>query len=812
MSHSESLPDAVNGKDDLTVIGRHDWLRITLSSIGDGVITAGANGCVDYLNPVAERLTGSSLADAAGEEVERVFRIIGETTREPVEQPVRKVIERGLTVGLGNHSLLVARDGSELPIDDSATAIKDDRGNVLGVVLVFRDITGRRQAELRAERAQEYAESIVATVREPLLVLDPTLHVRSANRSFYRTFRVDPDETVGRFVYDLGDGQWDIPALRTLLEEIVPGNSAFDDFEVEHDFEHLGRRTMLLNARRFSPEGKHELVLLSIEDVTERRRMAREIASSEVRYRRLFEAAHDGILLVDPETRRITDANPFMVGLLGYHRDELLGKELWEIGLLHDEGASREAFGTLRETGSIRYEDLPLRSKDGTRRDVEFVSNVYREGDRDVIQCNIRDTTDRVLMEQERRQHHQATEASRDRAEAHEAQLATADLRKNEFLAVLAHELRNPLAAVQNAVARATLSGTWENLEWSRDVTARQVANFAHLINDLLDVSRITQGKILLRKARIDATPVLHHAVESVRPLVEERKHELLLTFTSTDLSLDADTTRVEQVLVNLLSNAAKYTPPGGRIQLIAGVEGGEVVFRVRDNGLGIPPELLPRLFDLFEQGDHSLARSEGGLGIGLTLARSLAELHGGTVTATSGGPGEGSEFVVRLPAARGPAPTAAVPAGCPADSHARRLRVLVVDDRVDTAEGMAEILRLSGDDAWVAHNGEEALAAAREHRPEVMLLDIGLPGMDGYELASRLRGEECGRGAVLIAVTGYGDEEARLRSAKAGFNHHLVKPVDLDALLALINRPDVVPGDTEGSERRAARVPGPRP
>jgi PAS domain S-box-containing protein len=777
------------GRGDDTVFDRRDWLQVALSSIGDGVITADQEGRVNYLNPVAETLTGWSLADAAGVEVERVFRIINETTRKPVEQPVRKVIERGMTVGLGNHTLLIARDGSERPIDDSAAAIKDARGKVVGVVLIFRDITERRRAEMAIDSAREYAESIVRTVREPLLVLDSQLHVRSANLSFYETFQVTPAETEGRLLYGLGDGQWDIPALRTLLEEILPGHLSFQDFEVSHDFEHIGPKTMLLNARCFPPNSRFELILLAIEDVTDRRRMARELKSSEIRYRRLFEAAHDGILLVDPDTHRITDANPFMVGLLGYPRDELVGKELWEIGLLRDEEVSREAFRSLIGTGSIRYEGLPLMSKDGRRCEVEFVSNVYREDDRAVIQCNIRDITDRMRMQEERERHQKATEASRDRAEANEAQLAAADRRKDEFVAMLAHELRNPLAAVQYAVAVATRSGTREALERCKEVTARQVGNFAHLINDLLDVSRITRGKIYLRKALIDATPVLHYAVEAVRPLVEERGHELLLTFTSSDLRLDADATRVEQILVNLLSNAAKYTPSGGRIRLVAGVEGDEVVFRVRDNGVGIPPELLPRMFELFAQGDRSLARSEGGLGIGLTLVRSLAELHGGTVTATSDGPDKGSEFVVRLPAARGPAPDAAVPAGGPADPPVRRLRVLVVEDRVDTANGMAELLKLSGDDAWVAHSGEEGLVAAHEHRPEVILLDIGLPGMDGYELASRLRQEECGRDAVLIALTGYGDELALRRSKEAGFNHHLVKPVDFDALLALINQ-----------------------
>ncbi len=236
---------------------------------------------MNYLNPVAEKLTGWTLADAAGEEIEKVFRIVHETTGKPVQQPVRKVIERGLTVGLGDHALLIARDGSERPIDDCAAAIKDDRGNVVGVVLIFRDITERRQAEQLIESAREYAESIVATVREPLLILDSELHVRSANRSFYETFKVEPAETEGRSIYDLGNGQWNIPALRTLLEEILPRHISFDDFEVEHNFNHIGPKTMLLNARCFPPEGRCESILLAIEDITDRKRTERVLKEAE---------------------------------------------------------------------------------------------------------------------------------------------------------------------------------------------------------------------------------------------------------------------------------------------------------------------------------------------------------------------------------------------------------------------------------------------------------------------------------------------------------------------------------------------------
>jgi PAS domain S-box-containing protein len=369
------------------------------------------------------------------------------------------------------------------------------------------------------------------------------------------------------------------------------------------------------------------------------------------------------------------------------------------------------------------------------------------------------------------------------------SRLQTAVQTRDHFLAVLSHELRNPLAAIRNAVTVATRTGTREDLEWSRDVTARQVMNFAHLIDDLLDVSRVSQGKIQLRKEVVDVGSVLRHAVEAVRPLVDERKHELQLSFT--DMRIEADTTRLEQMVVNLLANAAKYTPSQGRIQLIAGPEGDEFVCRVKDNGVGIPAELLPRMFDLFVQSDRSLARSEGGLGIGLTLVRSLAELHGGTITATSDGPDRGSEFVLRLPAAISPSAEESGPSGGPEKWPPQSLRILVVDDNEDTARGMAKLLRLSGHTVWVAHTGPDAIASAREHGPEAVILDIGLPGMDGYEVASLLRKEEGSRKPVIIAVSGYGEEQVRSHTAAASFDHHLVKPVNFDTLLSVIARRD---------------------
>ncbi len=316
---------------------RFEWLRVTLSSIGDAVIATDADGGVTFMNPAAQALTGWTQAEAAGVPLEAVFRIVNEESRLPVENPAARALREGVVVGLANHSLLIARDGTERPIDDSAAPIRNEAGEVAGVVLVFRDITERRRHEREAQEALRYAEEIVATLREPFLVLDKGLRVKTANAAFYRAFHVSGEGTVGRFLYELGNGQWDIPALRTLLETQIPEEIAVHDFEVEHDFPEIGPRSMVLNARRFPPEGEHPtLILLAIEDRTERRRADAALRDSELRFRRLFQTAKDGILILDAATGRIIDANPFMCGLLGYEPADFLGKELWEIGLFRD--------------------------------------------------------------------------------------------------------------------------------------------------------------------------------------------------------------------------------------------------------------------------------------------------------------------------------------------------------------------------------------------------------------------------------------------------------------------------------------------
>jgi signal transduction histidine kinase len=368
--------------------------------------------------------------------------------------------------------------------------------------------------------------------------------------------------------------------------------------------------------------------------------------------------------------------------------------------------------------------------------------------------------------------------------------LQKADHCKDEFLAVLAHELRNPLAPIRSAVQILRHEGApTAELRSARDVIDRQVGQMTHLIDDLLDVSRISHGRIELRRERVELTEVVRSALEATRPLIESSGHRLDVELPLEPIPLEGDPTRLAQVFSNLLNNAAKYTEPGGHIRLAAERVDHHVRVRVTDSGIGISPAQLPNLFKMFTQGEHSLERAQGGLGIGLGLARSLVEMHGGIIEASSAGPGSGSEFVVSLPIA-----TEAPPAEEPAlDSSARadaaHLRVLVVDDNQDAADSLSTLLQLMGHEVRTAYDGLEAVTAAGSFAPDLVLLDIGLPKLNGYEAARRIREQPGGRDMTLIAVTGWGQDEDQRRSREAGFNLHITKPLDPAILERLLVR-----------------------
>jgi two-component system CheB/CheR fusion protein len=358
-----------------------------------------------------------------------------------------------------------------------------------------------------------------------------------------------------------------------------------------------------------------------------------------------------------------------------------------------------------------------------------------------------------------------------------EARLRQADQRKDDFLAVVAHELRNPLAPLRNALAiLKTASADGALAAETLETAERQVQHLARLVDDLLDVSRITHGRIELRRERVELSTVVARAVETSLPAIEAQGHEFTVSLPDRPVWLNVDLVRMAQVVSNLLNNAAQYTTPGGRIRLSAESGAGQATLRISDTGIGIRSEDLPRIFDMFTQSAPQSGRAPTSLGIGLRLVKTLVEMHRGSVEATSPGPRQGSEFVVRLPVAQAPPPRASPKAKPPQPVPLRR--VLVVDDNADAALSMAVLLRLDGHTVSIAQNGAEAIEAVRNHRPEVVLLDIGMPGMDGYEVARRLREQKETR-LLLVALTGWGQERDRQRSQEAGFDHHLTKPVD---------------------------------
>jgi signal transduction histidine kinase/ActR/RegA family two-component response regulator len=386
-----------------------------------------------------------------------------------------------------------------------------------------------------------------------------------------------------------------------------------------------------------------------------------------------------------------------------------------------------------------------------------------------------------------------------------EEELHEADRRKDEFLAVLAHELRNPLAPIRSSLHILRLSGRKDRTaEQVSEMMARQVNHMVRLVDDLLEVSRITRGKIELRREPIDLADAVHGALEISRPLIEEAGHHLRVELPREPLPVDGDSVRLAQVFANLLNNAAKYTDRGGHIRLSVVREGEEVTIAVRDSGIGIPPAMLPRVFDLFTQIDQQSSRTRGGLGIGLMLVKRLVEMHGGTITAHSDGPDQGSEFVVRLPLSAVPRrQSSARPEVRMAASPTQR--VLVVDDNRDAADSLGLLLKILGANVQVVHSGQDALAVLKDFRPTVCLLDIGMPGMDGYEVAHRIRRQPGFRHVTLIALTGWGQDEDRRHSQSAGFDYHLTKPADIDALQVLLSSLGAEPNPGGARDRGGA-------
>ncbi len=1001
-----------------------DKLRVTLHSIGDGVIVTDAEGRVELLNPVAAGLTGWTLEEAEGQPLAGVFRIVNEQTREPVENPALRALQEGIIVGLANHTVLIAKDGTERPIADSAAPIRRTDGEIAGCVLVFRDVSeSHRQAAALREQERQFG-TLAESIPQLAWMANASGHVLWYNRRWY-------EYTGTTLQYMQGRGGWAVHepnALPKLLEqwkECVRTGTRFDKTlllkgrdgqfrpfltrvepvrdehghvvrwfgtstdvsaqqEVEDELRRakddlqrrdsftrdilgsisdgfyaldkdwrftyvndevmersglerddiLGRRIWELfpasvgtaayphlhqsmadrsmveyemyyepwkqwfSSKAF-PTGDGGLAVYS-RDVTERKLNDQRLRNSEERFRSLVTATTQIVWTTDATGAAVEDS-PTWRAFTGQSFEEWRGwgwadaihpddravtKAAWQravatttlataefrlrrhdgeyrwmivsgVPIMDDSGGVREWICANTDISEQKRAEEALRgSEERYRSATAAVSDVMwtnsaeglmdgeqpgwraftgqsseeykgygwsaavhpddaqptldawaravaekrmfvfehrvRRHDGEWRDCTIRAvpiiTADGLIREWVG-VHADITERKRDDEALQNltAQLSEADRRKDEFLATLAHELRNPLAPIRTGLEVLKLmAGPEAALEPTRSMIDRQVTQMVRLVDDLMDVSRISRGQLELRKERVPLATVLQSALESSRPLIEQMGHRLTVTLPTEPLMVDADMTRLPQVFLNLLNNAAKYGERGGHIQLSVEPDGSDVVVRVTDTGIGMAADQLHRIFEMFGQGDRSLEKSQGGLGIGLTLARRLAEMHGGSVEAHSEGLGMGSEFVVRLPVVvEGPTPHTSPEEEDQAAPSS--LRILIVDDGHDGADSLAVILQTMGNDTRTAYDGEQGLDEARTFRPDVILCDIGLPKLNGLDVCRRIRAQSWGKSVMLVALTGWGQDADRRRSHEAGFDHHLVKPVELKALVNLL-------------------------
>ena len=713
LENARLVDEMKRGEEELAREREH--LAVTLHSIGDAVIATDTASRVVMLNRVAEETTGWSQAEAAGRALAEVFPIFNENTGEAAEDPVRRVLRSGAVVGLANHTALMSRDGRRIAIADSAAPIRGQSGEVLGVVLVFRDVTEARQAEQEREATIELLRIVNASTNAAGLIADATTFFQKQSGC----------EAVG---VRLQEGE-DFPYYET---------------------------------RGF----RHEFVL------AESRLCAVDSAGDVVRTpdgNPVLECMCGNVICgrVDPEKPFFTPGGSFwtnnMTALLATTTD-----------------ADRLA-RTRNSCNGEGYESvalLPLRVGD------------KRSG---LLQLNDR-SPGRFSPEQvkmwERLAGHVSVALAKFRAEEalreNEAELKETDSRKNEFLAMLSHELRNPLTPIRNSLFLLEKNALdADEARSAHAVIDRQVGHLTRLVDDLLDVTRITHGKIQLRRERLDLGDLLRRTLEDHRHTFAERGVTLEEQTASGPMWVNADATRLAQVLGNLLANALKFTPRGGHVAVTLERHEPVALLRVRDSGIGMTPDVLERLFQPFTQAKQPLDRSRGGLGLGLALVKGLVELHRGTVTGWSNGPCEGAEFTVRLPLEPVPAP-AERPGEAP---PFRRRRVFIIEDNVDAADTLGQALRLMGHEVDAAYDGPSGISRAREFHPEILLCDIGLPTMDGYEVARQFRGDAVLKDVVLVALTGYASPDDRQRAGDAGFVEHLAKPPRLELLQDFLAR-----------------------
>jgi PAS domain S-box-containing protein len=759
---------------------QRETLQTTLASIGDAVIATDAAGRVSFLNPVAERLTGWPAADAIGQPLESVFHIVNEETGVVAENPVRRVLDTGQVIGLANHTVLIARDGTRRSIDDSAAPIQSPDGDIRGVVLVFRDVTQRRGQERKQHESADQFRRMVEGIHDcALFLLDTQGRVMTWNAGAERIKGYRAEEIIGRhfscfYPPEAIARDWPGHELKVARER---GWFIDEGPRVRKDGSQFHASVVItaLHDEHGSLWGFSKVT----RDLGERQRDAQRLRQAEERLRLAVDVAglgtwdwdlRSGQSIWSDEQFRLMGYEPFPDGIA--HVDQWSQR-------VHPEDRERvlrELEASKRNHTDFHPQHRLIRADNGQTVWVNVMGRfLYNEQGEAVRMIGANwNVTDQKEAENALRRS--------------EESLRAADRRKDEFLATLAHELRNPLAPLRNGLQVMRMAAADpQAVEQALAVMERQVEHLVRLVDDLLEISRIVNGKVELRKERHDLVDSVRSAVETSRPLMEEAAHQLAVSVPERPLWVEGDPVRLSQVIANLLNNSAKYTPRGGRIQIDADAVDGRLRVRVRDNGRGIESEMLPRIFEMFTQVDQDHRLTQGGLGVGLALVKSLVEMHGGTVAAHSEGPGRGAEFTIWLPAAERPHPAASAPPAA-GPTQAATSRILVVDDNRDAATALAALLKLMGNEVFVEHDGPGALNLLDSARPDLVLLDLGMPGMSGYEVAARIRQSPDLAGLRLVALTGWGQANDRQRTKEAGFDEHLVKPVDLAALRDLLS------------------------
>ncbi|MBA3351672.1 MAG: PAS domain S-box protein [Blastocatellia bacterium] len=668
-------------------------------------------------------------------------------------------------------------DGSRLPVLVNFAALKNAQGEVTGAITSFIDITERKRVEEKLRESDARKTAMFETTLDSIISIDHEGTIIEFNAAAERTFGHRREDVLGRELAEVIIP----PAYRERHWQGMAHYLATGEGPI------LNKRLELSALRADGTEFPVEFAVTSIptdgqpqftaylRDITERRQMEEKVRESEERFRTLANSISQLAWTAD-EKGYIYWYNQRWYDYTGTTLEEMQG---WGWKKVYHPDHIDRVVNRLQhswDSGEVWEDTFPLRGRDGKYR--WFLSRALpiRNADGKVVQwfgTNTDVTAERQMA---------------DELGQLAADLSETDRRKTEFLAMLAHELRNPLAPIRNALEIMRLTEGNASTSAAAAMMERQVGQLVRLVDDLLDVSRISRGKIELRTGRIELASSVNHAVEAARPSCESGGVELKATLPKPPIYLNGDPARLSQIIGNLLNNACKFTDRGGRIDLDVERTNGHAVIRVRDTGIGIAESQIPYVFDMFVQADTSLERTSGGLGIGLTLVRNLVELHRGTVEVSSEGLGRGSEFIVRLPILDESyaAETSQEPANDNATAVLKR-RVLVVDDNVDSAESLAMLMKLAGNEVEMAHDGLEAVRLALEFRPDVVLLDIGLPKLNGYEAGRKIREQPSGSEIILIALTGWGQEEDRRKSKEAGFNAHIVKPVDHPELNKLL-------------------------